>query len=127
MKKHILVLEDNMSLLHLYSRTFTTAGYEVKTAQSVEEARSLLEKYQFDIFLSDVRIGSAFSTDLLREWVDALREKGTRVVVMSAYENYRKFSQEIGVETFIDKPVTPRNLLAMLENSVDENSPTNED
>ncbi|MBC7813643.1 MAG: response regulator [Burkholderiales bacterium] len=110
----VLLLEDNLSLLRLYSKTLAKADYTVHEAMTVAEAEQLLKSNEFDIFICDMRIGGAHSADLLREWAAPLKEKGTTIIAMSAYEQYRRTCAEMGIENFMPKPITPSNLIDVL-------------
>lgn len=110
----VLLLEDNLSLLRLYSKTLSKADYMVSEASTVDEAEYLLQSSAFDIFICDMRIGGAHSADLLREWVAPLKAQGTTIVAMSAYEQYRRTVNEMGIEHFMSKPITPSSLLNVM-------------
>jgi DNA-binding response OmpR family regulator len=110
----VLLLEDNLSLLRLYSKTLNKADYTVYEAMTVDEAEYLLQSDAFDIFICDMRIGGTHSADLLREWAEPLKEKGTTIIAMSAYEQYRRTCFEMGIDHFMPKPITPSSLLHTL-------------
>jgi len=55
--RRILIVDDEVAILTLLSRSFRKAGYEVTTARSGEEALAICETNSFDAVLSDVTMG----------------------------------------------------------------------
>jgi DNA-binding response OmpR family regulator len=105
MPYHVLILEDDESLLRLYRKVFQKSGYTVHTAQTLEGAYELLGQEKFDLFLCDVKIGKTFGIDLLLIWRDKLTENNTKVIVISGDPWYRLMSKKIGADFFLEKPV----------------------
>jgi two-component system response regulator AtoC len=56
MKERILIVDDEEDLTLGYSRCLSKVGYEVKTAQSGEDAIDILKKEIFDLVLLDIRL-----------------------------------------------------------------------
>lgn len=111
----VLLLEDNASLLNLFSRALMKSGYMVQHAATLSEAQGALERMRFDVFVCDVRIGDGTSLELLRSYRERLRDAGTQIVIMSAEEDYRSVGEEMGIEFFLTKPLVPSTLLGMLK------------
>ncbi|MCM1127655.1 MAG: response regulator transcription factor [Lachnospiraceae bacterium] len=55
-KSRILLVEDDCSLIDGLCYSLEKEGYEVETAQSMQEAYSLLDKKQYDLLLLDVTL-----------------------------------------------------------------------
>ena len=113
--KHVLILEDNPDLRHLYGKALRKSGYAVYPAATLQEARNLLAGCRFDIFLCDIQVDGKLGTDLLAEQGAALLRGDTHVIVMSAYPRYRPFCEEMGVEFYLEKPVAINTLLTLVE------------
>jgi two-component system response regulator PilR (NtrC family) len=111
----ILIMEDNPDLRHLYSKSLRKFGYEVHSAATLQEARALLEDSRFDVFLCDIQVGSERGTDLLLEQQAILSQSGTQVVILSAYPRYRPMADEMGVDFYLEKPVSLDTLLTMVK------------
>lgn len=111
----ILIMEDEDVLRRLYTRALNRVGYTVYGAETLAEARELLAQHHFDAFVCDIHVGEGRGTDLLREQGDALREGGTQIVMVSADSRYRSITEEMGVEFYLEKPVSIASLVALVD------------
>ncbi len=105
MQKHILVMEDNEVLRQLYTRALRTTGQAVFQAATLQEARTLLNEYAFDVFVCDMEVGGERGLDLLQEQRDNLYYSGTHIIVATAEDRYRQRCLELGVDLFLEKPI----------------------
>lgn len=110
----ILLMEDNASQRRVYTKVLRNAGYKVFEAATLQEARDLLGKDQFGIFLCDIHMGRERGTDLVREQRMRLDERGTQVVMISADSRYRAICREMGVRAYLQKPVSLTRLVQLL-------------
>ncbi len=110
----VLLLEDNPSLAEMFTKIVRKAGYEVFTTTSLENARVLLRHISFDVFLCDMRLGDGYGIDLLIEQQAILYANHTRVIVISAEDQFREACAAVGVEFYLEKPVSPRMLTDLL-------------
>lgn len=111
---NILILEDDLAIISLFSRVLRVNGYTVYEATHLAAARKHLSEHHFDLFLCDMRLGAERGIDLLAEQQEKLTEQGTRVVVVSAEEEYRKLCQDMGIDIFFSKPVSPIELNSLV-------------
>jgi DNA-binding response OmpR family regulator len=111
----ILIIEDNLDLSRLFSKALQNAGYDVNTAATLEEARVRLLQSRFDLLLCDIHIGERRGTDLLCEQIDSLRAQGTEVVVVSVDTHYRPLCQDLGIDFYLEKPVSVRQLVQLVK------------
>ncbi|MDH5507559.1 MAG: response regulator [Anaerolineae bacterium] len=114
----ILVLEDDKGLRTIFRRALVHAGYEVFEASNLSEARDWLTKEVFDLFISDINVGRERSTDLLMEYQEMLAERGTQVVMVSGNGQYQHFTEEMGAEFFMHKPVSLGTLITLINRLV---------
>lgn len=56
MDKSLLLVDDDVGILKALTRLLTRSGYSVKTAQSGEEALTLLLNYDCKVVLTDFRM-----------------------------------------------------------------------
>lgn len=103
--RHILVLEDDESLLNLYRKVFQKSGFTVHAAQTLQAANELLSRQKFDLFICDVRIDKSYGVDLLLIWRERLLANNTRIIIASGDPWYRLMSEKIGADFFFRKPV----------------------
>jgi DNA-binding NarL/FixJ family response regulator len=110
----VLLMEDDASQRRLYAKVLRKAGYEVYEAATLQEARDSLAQAHFGVFLCDIHMGQERGTDLLREQGDALRKNGTQIIVVSADSRYRSIAEDMGVEFYLEKPVSIASLVTLM-------------
>lgn len=120
--RHILILEDDESLLNLYSKVFQKSGFTVHTAQTIHAANDFLSRQKIDVFICDVRIDKGFGVDLLLIWRDKLIENKTKIIVASGDPWYRLMSEKIGADFFFQKPVEMATLINLAKGLTDPHS-----
>jgi len=113
--RRVLLLEDESYQRNLYTRVLDSGGYVVEEATTLEEARALLEESSFGVFLSDIHIGRDRATDLVKEQQERLAMNGTQVVVLSADHRYRTLCDDLGVQIYLEKPVSLAHLVQLLD------------
>jgi len=111
----ILILEDDADLCRLFSKALRASGYAVYPATTLEEARALLVQIPMDVFLCDIHVGRERGTDLLREQLGTLRQRGTQVIMVSGEAQYRPMCEEMGVDFYIEKPVAIGDLVKLVD------------
>jgi DNA-binding NtrC family response regulator len=116
----ILIVDDDVSIRASLSEALAEAGLEVSTAESGEQALSLLTAQAPDLVLSDVRMGGISGIELLR----LLRERkpGVDVVLMTAYDDMATVVDAMreGAVEFLVKPFELEGLLALLMRILDD-------
>lgn len=113
----ILLVDPAAGALGAHARALGRAGFEVKAAPSSVEARSLLEKEQFDAVLSDVAALQADASGLVR----AIRQldKDVPVILMGDAESTPPGpAVQQGAVEYLPKPVAPTALERTLERAV---------
>jgi CheY-like chemotaxis protein len=113
--RSVLIVEDEGVLRRLYTRALNRVGYKVYGAGTLAEARKLLAQHHFDAFVCDIHVGEERGTDLLRELGDALRKEGTQIVMVSADSRYRSVTEEMGVEFYLEKPISVASLVMLMD------------
>lgn len=114
LRQNALILEDNPQLLRLYSRVLENSGYLVEAVTTAKEAEMLLERGVYAVFLCDTQVTDAAIMSLLRRWMPRLTQRETRVMVVSGKQQYSQLCDELGIEFFVDKPITNDMLKAMV-------------
>ncbi|MFQ6110343.1 MAG: response regulator, partial [Candidatus Aminicenantales bacterium] len=62
----LLIIDDERSILDLLSVVFRKEGYHVETALSASKALELIEKQDFDLVLSDIKLPEMSGMEILR-------------------------------------------------------------
>lgn len=94
--------------------------FDVLTAQSLEEAKSVLKDNQIDLAIIDIRLneedpGNKEGLELLKWLKERTPESG--VIVMSAYKefDYAVEALNAGAEYFMRKPIDPDELNSVID------------
>jgi DNA-binding response OmpR family regulator len=126
MKKRILVVEDDLSILTGLEDLLTDEGYEVVTAADGEKALELYHSGTFSLILLDIMIPEKSGYEVCNE----IRKKDpkTPIVMLTAKteEVDKVVGLELGADDYVIKPFGVRELLARIKAvlrraSVDEN------
>jgi signal transduction histidine kinase/CheY-like chemotaxis protein len=114
----ILVVDDDQDALDMLSVVLTEAGATVRTATSATEALALLRWTRPDVLVSDLAMPDEDGYSLLRNLRAIERESGrqTPAVALTAYVRVqdRVRAQAAGFNVFVEKPVDPEELIAVL-------------
>lgn len=110
----VLIIEDNVDLLRLYSRALTQVGYNVTTTGMLAEAHDLLDQSRFDVLLCDIHMGTEKSTDLIREKRTQLHKNKTHIVMITGETWYGDIAEEVGADLLLEKPVSLDTLVGLV-------------
>ena len=112
---HLLVVDDDTRLRDLLRRYLSDNGFRVTTAADVEDARSNLASFAFDLVVLDVMMPGESGLELTRD----LR-RGGRVPVLlltaMAEPEDRVNGLEQGADDYLSKPFEPRELVLRIRN-----------
>ena len=99
-KKNILLIDDNLSFLKSLRMALSKIGYVCEITQSATEARELLDRYSFDLIVSDYFMPECDGKEILQKLGDLHPE--CRLILTSSYPldvEFKKSDRFI----FIDK------------------------
>jgi DNA-binding NtrC family response regulator len=111
----LLIIDDEPDSSEFMKLLVEPRGYLVRTASSGAEARKVLQTWQPEIILMDLMLPDADGLELLREFKETSPE--SQVIMVTGYGSVPKAVEAMrsGAFTFIEKPVEPELLLAMLD------------
>lgn len=93
---------------------------EVTPAETVQEALSLMQKKQYDVLISDIRLKGETGLDLLR----ILHEQRYPVmtIILSGYSNFEYIKEALnyGIENYLTKPIDEDELRRTLSQVVEK-------
>ncbi|HEX2908785.1 MAG TPA: response regulator [Phototrophicaceae bacterium] len=110
---NVLVLDDDQDMREILHLSLEGIGCTVDKAATINEARQYMDQTQYDALIIDMRLKGERGIDLLRECSDLLSRM--HVIAVSAEDQYRQPCEEIGVEFFISKPLSPIMLNRLIE------------
>jgi CheY-like chemotaxis protein len=79
----ILLVDDNVRGLTARKMILADQGYEVETALSGEEAWETFQKHQFDVVVTDLRMGGIDGMELIRRI--RATDTPTRIILLSGF------------------------------------------
>lgn len=118
-KKDVLIMEDDHYITNIYTKALTRVGYSFDIAKTMDQARVCLDQNAYRVFICDIHMGNERGTDLLPEYEEAFAENGTKVVMASAYGNYRILAKEAGADFFLEKPISLGTLFTLIDSLLD--------
>jgi CheY-like chemotaxis protein len=119
-KPSLLVVEDDADFRGALVRTLDQQGFDqVVEVASVEEALDVLRRRQFDVVLTDLRLGERDGIDLIQ----SVRQTypAARPILMSAYATARDVQVALsqGAVTVLCKPFTVDELRAAIQQAAE--------
>ena len=115
-KKRVLVVDDEPSILHVIKIGLGIAGYDVVTTTNGEAALQLVQTQKFDIMLLDILMLPLTGFDLLKK----LREfSQIPVIAMTAKNDLGARALKEGANDFVAKPFVPEQLIKKIEVNLD--------
>jgi len=116
-EKRILVVDDEPQIRNMYSQMFSTAGYEVTTAESAETALELFKKELFWVIFLDLNLPGMNGIELCRQ----IRKEYPMAIcyAVTGYVSLFELSdcREAGFEDYFTKPVNLSDLLDAAEHA----------
>lgn len=110
----ILIVEDNAELQRLFIKVLDRAGYRVDGALYLDDAQRLVSTESYCLILCDIQMGDGDSLTFLAEWVETWHQRGTAVVAMSGESKYRHRCEELGIDFYLEKPVSTVHLAELV-------------
>lgn len=110
MQGNILIVDDDTGIRDGSSIVLKRQGFEVYEASTGEEASSLLQEYDFDLILLDLKLPDINGLDFLKQ----IRETDqlVSVVIITAFGTVQNAveAMRLGANDFLSKPFEPEEL-----------------
>ena len=115
LKKTILVVDDDKSILRTFTRILQKSGYEIDTAETGQEAIEKTQTRSYDLALVDIRLPDIDGTDLLAKLKKPLQH--TVKIMITGFPSLETGVKALdeGADAYLVKPVKPQELLILLE------------
>lgn len=109
-RKRLLVVDDDETLLEVLSAVLVKNGYEVRTASTTLDGIRLLDSEAFDLVVSDVSVSGAGGRDFI--YIFTGRPRRPPVIVMSGIYEFGEFElRKLNIALFLAKPLSKQVLL----------------
>jgi CheY-like chemotaxis protein len=113
-RPEVLVAEDDRTISDVIRFNLERAGYRVTLARDGLEAWGLLQSMKFDMFVTDYQMPRMTGEEVCRALRINLPDLHLPIVFLSARGmelNVERMKQELGIETLLFKPFSPRELV----------------
>ncbi|MFN8547300.1 MAG: response regulator [Candidatus Eisenbacteria bacterium] len=112
-RKRILVVDDEIYIVHILEFSLTMEGYEVVTASDGEEALKKIEDDRPDLVVLDIMMPKLDGYEVCRRLRQKEETASLPVILLSAKGRPvdREVGMEVGADDYIVKPFSPRRLL----------------
>lgn len=81
----ILIIDDEKSIIDLLTIVFEKEGYSVSTSLSAPRGIELIDKEDFDLILTDIKLPQMSGMDILKHVMDKTPTPNTPVIMITAY------------------------------------------
>lgn len=114
MKKHILVVDDEIGALTLIGIMLERGGFDVQKARDAKSALNLLEEYTPDLIILDVMMPGMNGIDLCHALRQKDRTRKTPVLILSARGDAESIIRgiEAGANDYLPKPILHHDLVS---------------
>jgi CheY-like chemotaxis protein len=116
-KRSVLIVDDEEAILFAFKDVLSEPWMSIDTAQSIEEARSLLLSTSYDGAIIDLRLGGSNGFEGF-EAIRMVKERNPRckVILLTAYARpgTRERALAEGADFFMEKPVSPEDIKRVL-------------
>ena len=119
-KFHILIVDDDDKIRSLIKQYLIEKGFLISTAENAENAKKIIEIFNFNLIILDVMMPGQSGYDLTRELKES---KNIPIILLTAkgeVEN-RIHGLELGADDYLGKPFDPKELLLRVKNVIKMN------
>jgi CheY-like chemotaxis protein len=110
----ILLVEDELDVLFLLEHTLRSAGYQVHSARTEQDAHAFLDQWTYDLVLADAVLPDGTGIAV----ADKAVENGSRALVVTGYA-FLFNCEALLRHRYLLKPVRASELLREIERSLD--------
>ena len=115
--KKVLVVDDEIHIVHVVAIKLRNNGYEVITAGNGEEAYELACEEKPDIIVTDYQMPIMSGLDFVEKLRSGEATRNTPVIMLTArsFAIEDKQKEELGISQCLSKPFSPKELLEKIE------------
>ncbi len=113
-KPSILIIDDDSSILCMFTRIFQRKGYLVDVASKGSEAIQKMQSKCFDVALIDFRLPDMEGSELF----PIIQRASPKTVKIMLTGNIHLLKDHIGADALLGKPVNPQKLLSVIDSKL---------
>ncbi len=113
-KVPVLIVDDEPAITKIISKSLQSDGYTCMVTNSGNDALALLDKYFFDVVITDIRMPGISGVELLEH---IILKHNADVMIMTGFTEEYNFESLVmsGASDFIQKPIDPKVLSIRLK------------
>lgn len=117
MAANILLIEDEAPIQEMVAMALGKAGFEVRLAESVEDGEAAIQLRQPDLILLDWMLPGQSGLDFARRLKREKRTRDLPIIMLTARgeEDDRVRGLDTGIDDYVPKPFSPRELIARIK------------
>jgi len=114
--RKILVIDDEVDILHLLKYNLSKEGFDVKTASNGKKGVEIAKEFAPDLILLDIMMPSQDGVETCRQIRELPKLNGSYIIFLTARsEEYSEVAAfDAGADDYIIKPIKPRALLSRI-------------
>ena len=122
-ERKVLVVDDEIHIVHVVAIKLRNNGYEVITANNGEEAFELAQQENPDIIVTDYQMPVMSGLELVKELRENEITKNIPVILLTArsFAISEEEQNDLQISTCLSKPFSPRELLGDIEDVLHKN------
>ena len=123
--KKILSIEDNKDIYKMIKYNLELANYECQNTITGEEALDLLKKQKFDLIVLDIMLPKMDGLEICKLIKQDKNLSSIPIIMLTAREEEidKIIAFELGVEDYIVKPFSPRELVLRIKSILRRKTP----
>jgi two-component system alkaline phosphatase synthesis response regulator PhoP len=116
--RKVLVVDDEIHIIHVVTIKLRNSGFEVITAESGQEAYDLACREQPDVIITDYQMPNMTGLELLEKLRGHSTTKTIPAVMLTTqtHDLSEDACLRLGIHQCLSKPFSPRELLREVEN-----------
>ncbi len=117
-KKRILVIDDEIDIGLMLNEYLSQQGYSITNAYSGTSALKLLENENFDLIITDFRLGDIDGLEIIIRLKDI--KPNTPVVMITEYSDIKMAVRiiKLGAYDYVTKPLYPDEILITIKDAI---------
>lgn len=118
MNHKILVIDDDVSFCVMLKTFLEKKGYHVTNAFNFQDAQQAVDKENFDVVLTDVRLPDSDGIELLK-YIKS-KSAQTQVILMTGYTEIKMAvnAMKLGAFDYVGKPINPDEILYTIQQAI---------
>jgi two-component system response regulator AtoC len=119
---NLLIIDDEKEMLKSLEKILSQRDFKLSLVQNGMEALNLVQKTQFDLIITDLKMPDISGMDILKAALEANAE--SKVIVISGYGTIEASVQamQAGAFDFLEKPFTSKKLFRCIDRALIHNT-----